>query len=284
MFKPWLKAWTLQPTPPRPEAKTDPSQPRLIELRQVVKQYETDAGTYTALKGIDLTINAGEFVAIIGKSGSGKSTLLNMLTGIDRPTSGQVTIAGVALDQLTESQLAYWRGRTLGVIFQFFQLLPTLTLVENVMLPMDFCNLYTPRDRYERAMALLAQVGMAEQAQKMPTAVSGGQQQRVAIARALANDPSIIIADEPTGSLDSGTADAIFQLFVELVKQGKTFIIVTHDNELARRTARTVVIADGAMVGGDLRSQQPRSSRPIHALEVSHVQPALAQNGARYLA
>lgn len=252
MLHTWFKPWhsrVAPPTPIMPSLRTNAiGEPGLIELHQVIKQYQTDAGIFTALKGIDLTINSGEFVAIIGKSGSGKSTLLNMLTGIDRPTSGQVTIAGTALAQLNEAALARWRGRTLGVIFQFFQLLPTLTLLENVMLPMDFCNFDTAHNRQDRAMMLLEEVGMAEQAQKMPSAVSGGQQQRVAIARALANDPEIIVADEPTGSLDSKTADVIFQLFARLVKQGKTLILVTHDNELAQRTDRTVVIADGALV------------------------------------
>lgn len=269
MFTTWFKLWQHKPTINVPIAAARTSQAQLIELRQVIKQYETDAGLYTALKGIDLAIDAGEFVAIVGKSGSGKSTLLNMLTGIDRPTTGQVVIGGVALHQLSESQIALWRGRNLGVIFQFFQLLPTLTLVENVMLPMDFCNLYTPTERRERAMHLLGQVEMTEQAQKMPAAVSGGQQQRVAIARALANDPPIIVADEPTGSLDSRTADAIFALFAGLVAQGKTFIMVTHDNDLAARAARTVVIADGAVVTNERRVHESITPLIIHPIEIA---------------
>ena len=187
-------------------------------------------------------------MAIIGKSGSGKSTLINMITGIDRPTSGEVLVGDVPVHTLSEGQMAAWRGRNLGIIFQFFQLLPALTIIENVMLPMDFCNMYTPRERPERAMQLLAQVEMAEQAHKLPSAVSGGQQQRVAIARALANDPPVLIADEPTGNLDSKTANAVFQLFASLVANGKTVVMVTHDSDLAKRVDRAVIVADGAIV------------------------------------
>src|SRR5690349_10477894 len=185
---------------------------RLIELHDVLKVYQSAAGTFTALKSVDLEIGRGEFVAIIGKSGSGKSTLLNMITGIDRPTSGQVLVGDTAVHTLSEGQMAPWRGRNLGIIFQFFQLLPALSIVENVMLPMDFCATYAPRERRERAMHLLAQVEMDAQAHKLPSAVSGGQQQRVAIARALANDPPILVADEPTGNLDSKTAGAVVRL------------------------------------------------------------------------
>ncbi len=220
----------------------------LIELRDVVKTYETAAGPLTVLKEIDLQIDTGEFVAIIGKSGSGKSTLLNMITGIDRPTSGQVFIGDTAVHELNEGQMAVWRGRNVGVVFQFFQLLPTLTVVENVMLPMDFCDLYSNQERYERAMQLLTRVDLADQADKLPTALSGGQQQRVAIARALANDPPLIVADEPTGNLDSHTSEAIFRLFERLAEQGKTILMVTHDADLAKRVNRTVVIADGEII------------------------------------
>ena len=185
----------------------------LINLHGVIKSYATPAGEFQALKGIDLQIDPGEFVAVVGKSGSGKSTLINMITGIDRPIARRSVVAGTAVHTLREGQIAGWRGRNIGVVFQFFQLLPTLTVVENVMLPMDFCNMYSPRERKERAMHLLEQVEMAEHADKLPTALSGGQQQRVAIARALANDPAIIVADEPTGNLDSRTADAVFHLF-----------------------------------------------------------------------
>ena len=174
----------------------------LIELRSVIKAYQTAAGDFTALRGVNLQIDRGEFVAVVGKSGSGKSTLINMITGIDRPSSGAVLVGDTAVHTLSEGQMAVWRGKHVGVIFQFFQLLPTLTILENVMLPMDFCNSYPLRQRPERAMALLDEVDMTEHANKLPSATSGGQQQRVAIARALANDPDIIVADEPTGNLD----------------------------------------------------------------------------------
>jgi putative ABC transport system ATP-binding protein len=221
----------------------------LIELRNVVKVYESAAGKFIALKSIDLQVNEGEFVAVIGKSGSGKSTLINMITGIDRPTSGEVLVGDTAVHTLNEGKMAEWRGRNLGVIFQFFQLLPTLTVIENIMLPMDFCNMYARKERYERAMYLLDLVEMTEHADKLPSATSGGQQQRVAIARALANDPPILVADEPTGNLDSKTADAIFQLFTNLVeKENKTILMVTHDADLAEQVTRTIVIADGEIV------------------------------------
>jgi putative ABC transport system ATP-binding protein len=227
----------------------------LIDVRQVVKSFATAAGEFTALRGVNLQVNPGEFVAVVGKSGSGKSTMINMITGIDRPTSGEVWINGVPVHTLRENQIASWRGRTIGVVFQFFQLLPTLTVLENVMLPMDFCNLYTRRERPERAAHLLEQVDMISQMHKLPTAISGGQQQRAAIARALANDPPIIVADEPTGNLDSKTADAVFTLFTRLVDEGKTILMVTHDDELAHRVTRTVTIADGAIVDDRLSAK-----------------------------
>jgi ABC-type lipoprotein export system ATPase subunit len=221
---------------------------RLIDLRQVDKRYETAAGTFTALKDVDLQVDAGEFVAVVGKSGSGKSTLINMITGIDRPTSGQVLVGDTQVHTLKEGEMAVWRGRHIGVVFQFFQLLPTLTVVENVMLPMDFCNMYSTRERQERAMYLLEQVEMEDHAHKLPTAISGGQQQRVAIARALANDPPIIVADEPTGNLDSKSAESVFRLFEDLVDEGKTILMVTHDRDLAKRVTRTVILSDGALI------------------------------------
>jgi ABC-type lipoprotein export system ATPase subunit len=220
----------------------------LIDMRQVLKTYQSAAGTFTALKSVDLQVDRGEFVAIIGKSGSGKSTLINMLTGIDRPTSGEVLVGDTAVHRLSEGQMAEWRGKNLGIIFQFFQLLPTLSIVENVMLPMDFCNMYAPRERRDRAMHLLALVEMDAQAYKLPSAVSGGQQQRVAIARALANDPPILVADEPTGNLDSKTANSVFALFERLVADGKTVLMVTHDSDLAKRVSRAVIVADGEIV------------------------------------
>jgi putative ABC transport system ATP-binding protein len=220
----------------------------LIDLHEVVKTFETPAGKFTALKSVDLHIDEGEFVSIIGKSGSGKSTLINMITGIDRPTSGEVWVGGADVRHLNEGQTAVWRGRTIGVVFQFFQLLPTLTAIENVTLPMDFCQTHSLTERRERAMRLLELVGVAEHANELPSALSGGQQQSVAIARALANDPPIVAADEPTGNLDSKTADAVFQLFERLVTQGKTILVVTHDNDLAKRAKRTIVLADGEIV------------------------------------
>jgi putative ABC transport system ATP-binding protein len=220
----------------------------LIELAGVTKQYETTAGPFTALRGIDLQIGAGEFVAIVGRSGSGKSTLLNMIAGIDRPTEGSVIVQGTPVHRLSEGRMAEWRGRNLGIIFQFFQLLPTLTVAENVMLPMEFAGLYTPKQRRARALELLDMVGLADQADKLPSALSGGQQQRVAIARALANDPPILVADEPTGNLDSKTADAVFELFERLAGEGKTIVMVTHDGDLAERAGRAVTVADGELV------------------------------------
>jgi putative ABC transport system ATP-binding protein len=221
--------------------------PYLIDVRQVAKTYPSPAGAYTALRDINLCVSAGEFVAVIGKSGSGKSTLINIVTGIDRPTTGEIFVGGTPLHALGEGQMAAWRGRNVGVVFQFFQLIPTLTVLENVMLPMDFCGCYTPRERRSRAMHLLELVDIADQAHKLPAAVSGGQQQRAAIGRALANDPPILVADEPTGNLDSQTTGAILQLFTQLVAEGKTILIVTHDQELACSASRTVLIADGML-------------------------------------
>jgi putative ABC transport system ATP-binding protein len=222
----------------------------LIDLRQVTKAYETGAGSFTALEKVDLQIEEGKFVAIVGKSGSGKSTLLNMLTGIDRPTSGEVTINGRAIQTLDEDKIAVWRGRNVGVVFQFFQLMPTLTVIENVMMPMDFCNVYSPRQRRERALGLLERVGIADQADKFPATLSGGEQQRVAIARALANDPPIVVADEPTGNLDSRTADDVFRLFQDLSSDGKTVVMVTHERDIAARVSGVVTLADGRIVNG----------------------------------
>lgn len=220
----------------------------MISLRGITKAYETDAGPFWALRGIDLQVYRGEFVAVVGKSGSGKSTLINMFTGIDHPTDGEVVVAQRSIRQLNEGQMAEWRGRQMGIVFQFFQLLPTLTIAENVMLPMDLCKVYEPGQRYERATHLLEQVGMADYAHKFPTAVSGGHQQRAAIARALANDPPIVVADEPTGNLDSRTADAVFGLFESLVAGGKTILMVTHDDELASLVPRSITLADGLIV------------------------------------
>lgn len=220
----------------------------LIDFKEVEKIYRTEAGDFPALRGINLKIQSGEFVAVIGKSGSGKTTLVNMLTGIDHPTSGTINIAGVEIHGLSESEMARWRGKNLGVVFQFFQLLPTISVVQNVMIPMDFCNMYAPSERMGRAMDLLEQVGIADHAHKPPSRLSGGQQQRAAIARALANDPPIIATDEPTGNLDSKTAHQVFELFQRLVDGGKTILMVTHDEDLAKQANRTVEIADGEIL------------------------------------
>jgi putative ABC transport system ATP-binding protein len=217
----------------------------LITLQDVVKTYETGAGDVTVLKRISLEVQAGEFVSVVGPSGSGKSTLLNMITGIDRPSSGKVLVGGEAVHELSENQLAHWRGRNVGVIFQFFQLLPTLTILENVMLPMDFCGIYRRQERKAQAMRLLEEVDIADQAHKLPSALSGGQQQRAAIARALANDPPVVVADEPTGNLDTATADQVFSLFERLAAQGKTMLFVTHDQDLSARTDRVIHLVDG---------------------------------------
>ncbi len=247
MFKGWFQRKTA-PVAVHADGAYRNGNTTLIELRNVTKIFETAAGPFTALDNITINVDRGEFVAIIGKSGSGKTTLMNMISGIDRPTSGEVFIGDTAVHTLNESEMAVWRGRHVGIVFQFFQLLPALSLIENVMLPMDFCNMFTPRERRERAMMLLDQVGMADQAHKLPAAISGGQQQRVAIARALANDPPIILADEPTGNLDSKTAQQVFALFESLVDQGKTILMVTHDSDMARRVSRAVIIADGRIV------------------------------------
>jgi putative ABC transport system ATP-binding protein len=220
----------------------------VASLRNVTKTFETAAGPFQALRGVSLRIDPGEFVAITGRSGSGKSTLINMLTGIDRPTSGEMLVCGEELQTLSENQLALWRGQNLGIIFQFFQLLPTLSVLDNVMLPMDFAGKYRSSERPEKAMALLEMVGLNEHAHKLPAGLSGGQQQRAAIARALANDPPLLVADEPTGNLDSKTAESVFNLFERLTSEGKTILMVTHDEGLARRTGRHIVLSDGQIV------------------------------------
>ena len=224
----------------------------LIELKNVVKNYTSEAGIFPALKDVNLNVERGEFLGIIGKSGAGKSTLLNMFTGVDQLTSGEVVFhangTSTSLHEMSENDLALWRGRTIGVIYQSFQLLPMLTLAENVMMPMDMSGLYHPRKSRERALELLDMVELIEHAHKLPAYISGGQQQRVAIARALANDPPMIVADEPTGSLDSVTADHIFQLFERLVQSGRTIVMVTHDKGLMPRFSRHIEIVDGELL------------------------------------
>ena len=217
----------------------------IIDLRQMMKTYETPSGDFIALKDINLRIQAGEFVAVVGKSGSGKTTLLNVLAGIDRPTNGTISVSGTRVDSLSESQLAEWRGRTIGLVFQFFQLLPTLTIAENVMLPMDFVEIIPAAKRRVKALGLLERVGIADQADKLPTALSGGQQQRAAIARALANDPPILMADEPTGNLDEATRTSVLELFAKLNDEGRTVIVVTHERDISSYTDRQVTLVDG---------------------------------------
>jgi putative ABC transport system ATP-binding protein len=250
----------------------------LIEMRQVSKAYQTPSGSFTALRDISLHVQGNEFVAVVGKSGSGKSTLINLLTGIDRPSTGEVIVAGTPLHKLNENQLALWRGRNVGIVFQFFQLLPTLTVLENIILPMDLCNMYTAALRRDRAMALLKQVGISEQAHKLPATLSGGQQQRAAIARALANDPPLLVADEPTGNLDTKTADAVLNLFTDLVAQGKTVVL-----DVRRYISRQVLLVDGRIAdGAQTEASQLESGEvlPIRAtdLQDSHGSSVVAQN------
>jgi putative ABC transport system ATP-binding protein len=224
--------------------QTDP----LIQLRGVSKTYQTAAGDFHALKGVDLDVNPGEFVAILGASGAGKTTLVNVLTGVDRLTSGEAWVDGMPVHKMNEERLALWRGKNLGIIYQSFYLMPTLSLLDNVMLPMDLCGLLRNGKSQARALDLLRQVGLEEHAGKLPSAISGGQQQRVAIARALANDPGLIVADEPTGRLDSTTAESIFEIFRELHRQGKTILMVTHDRSLSNQVDRNISLNDGEFV------------------------------------
>jgi putative ABC transport system ATP-binding protein len=243
-----------------------------ISLRQVAKTYQTPRGAFTALQHIDLDIAAGEFVAIIGRSGSGKSTLMNLLTGIDRPDAGTVVAAGTPLHELSEDQVAHWRGQHVGIIFQFFQLLPTLTIVENIMLPMEFFSRCTARERLTRALSLLEAVELLDQAHKLPATLSGGQQQRAAIARALANDPPLIMADEPTGNLDTHTAGIVVDLLARLAHEGKTVVMVTHDLQLAQRATRTIHLSDGQIVA-------PPTAGPAVVL---HEDTSLKQTGSSH--
>jgi putative ABC transport system ATP-binding protein len=235
---------------------------QMIQLRDVTKRYPGEGGGFSALQGIDLRIGAGDFVAVVGKSGSGKSTLLNLVAGIDRPTEGEVRVAATRLADLDESRLAAWRGRNIGVVFQFFQLLPTLTVLENVTLPMDLCSSRPPRAARARAMELLEQVGIADQAGKLPSGLSGGQQQRAAIARALANDAPVLVADEPTGNLDSRTASAVLDLLADTAGKGRTVLMVTHELDVAEIVDRVVTLADGRILS-DVR-------RGRGGAEVSH--------------
>jgi putative ABC transport system ATP-binding protein len=231
---------------------TGDTQP-LIDLRDVVKTYNSLAGSVTALQGIHLQVYPGEFLIVTGKSGSGKTTLINIVSGLDRTTSGEIWVAGAPLHRYSTEKAARLRGKTMGVVFQSFELLPTLTVLQNVMLPMDFARRFSLREQRQRAMQLLEQVDIADHAKKYPTALSGGQQQRLAIARAMANDPAILVADEPTGSLDSGTAATVIDLFADLVRQGRTILLVTHDKDVAKRGSRVINLADGEIVGEEKR-------------------------------
>jgi putative ABC transport system ATP-binding protein len=234
----------------------------LIEMLDIVKTFKTPAGDFSALKNVSACFYPGEFVSVVGKSGSGKSTLVNMLTGIDHPTSGIVRVGKTEIHKLSESEMSLWRGRNLGIVFQFFQLLPMLSLIENVVLPMDLSNMYTNGDREKRAQELLKLVGLESHAHALPNAISGGQQQSAAIARALANDPPIIVADEPTGNLDSRTAEAVFEIFESLAGQGKTIIMVTHDSSLASRTDRTMLLSDGELIDAQVARALPTLPHP----------------------
>jgi putative ABC transport system ATP-binding protein len=231
--------------PPSSSAQNNLS---IIRLQQVVKDYLTPSGAFRALHGIDLEIARGEFVAIIGKSGAGKTTLINMMSGVDQLTSGDVFVNGIHIHHLKEHDLAAWRGKNLGIVFQSFFLLPGLNLLDNVMLPMDFCHLFDRNASPKRAVQILTEMGLEEHLYKLPGEISGGQQQRVAIARALINDPPVILADEPTGRLDSITAEKIFEIFQSLSRNGKTIVMVTHDQSLAKKVDRTIQIQDGEVV------------------------------------
>jgi ABC-type lipoprotein export system ATPase subunit len=239
------------------------SETDFIQMREIVKVFNTEAGEFYALKGINVAFRQGEFVAVVGKSGSGKSTLANMLTGIDRPTSGEILVGETAIQRMGESQMAYWRGRNMGIVFQFYQLLPMLSLIENVMLPMHLAKMYSQNERRARALDWLDMVGLADFANKRPASVSGGQQQSAAIARALANDPPILVADEPTGNLDSKAAENVFHIFEQLAGQNKTIIMVTHDNSLAKRAQRTLLLADGEVINETIAATLPLLSHRL---------------------
>ena len=249
----------------------------IVQLRDVVKAFPVGDSEITILHGISLDINQGEFVSIVGPSGNGKSTLLNMITGIDRPTEGEIIVTGKPVHAMSENELAKWRGQQVGIIFQFFQMLPSLSLVQNVVLPMEFAGLYNRSERQERAMHLLEIVDLADQAHNLPAMVSGGQQQRAAIARALATDPPLLIADEPTGNLDMKTAGQVFDIFLKLVEeQNKTMVMVTHDKQLANRVPRQIEIVNG-IIANDIRltPQQTKAPHIEHEIQM----PALNRNG-----
>lgn len=240
----------------------------LIQVSNLVKTYETAAGPLNVLRGIDININQGDFVALVGPSGGGKTTFLNMIAGIDTPTSGSVMVDGVDVVHAPERKLTKWRGRTIGIVFQFFQLLPTMSVLHNVMAPMDFCNVHKPSERRDRAMALLERFDVAEQANKTPDLLSGGQQQRVAIARALANDPPLIIGDEPTGNLDRMSAAVVFETLYELQEQGRTIVLVTHDREVVQDVPRLYALSDGLLEATTLEAAARRRTQELQALRL----------------
>jgi putative ABC transport system ATP-binding protein len=246
-------------------------EPFFIQTHNLIKTYETPAGPLNVLGGIDLELTRGEFVALVGSSGGGKTTFLNMLTGVDKPTSGMVLVDGVDVANTSERKLTRWRGRYVGIVFQFFQLLPTLTVVENVMMPMDFCDVHKPDERRDKAMALLERFDVADQADKTPDLLSGGQQQRVAIARALANDPPLVIGDEPTGNLDRMSAAVVFNTFYELQEQGHTIIVVTHDRQVVRDVPNVLALEDGLIDATPLEAAARRRTREMHALKMSEL-------------
>ncbi len=236
-----------------------------VKINGLVKTYETPAGPLNVLRGIDLDIHQASFVALVGPSGSGKTTFLNMLTGVDKPTAGSVFAQGIDVATTNERKLTRWRGRNVGIVFQFFQLLPTLTVTENVIMPMDFCDVHPPQERRDRAMALLERFDVADQADKTPDMLSGGQQQRVAIARALANDPPLVIGDEPTGNLDRMSAAVVFETFYEMQEEGHTIIVVTHDRQVVRDVPHVLTLQDGLIDGSPLEAAAQRQVREQQA-------------------
>jgi putative ABC transport system ATP-binding protein len=240
-----------------------------IQINNLSKSYETPAGPLCVLGGIDLQIQKGDFVALVGPSGGGKTTFLNMVTGVDKPTSGTVMVDGVDVANTGERKLTRWRGRNIGIVFQFFQLLPTLTVLENVIMPMDFCNVHPPDERKGRAMALLERFDVADQAHKTPDLLSGGQQQRVAIARALANEPPLIMGDEPTGNLDRMSAAVVFETFYEMQEAGHTIIVVTHDRQVVRDVPQVLALQDGALEATTVEAAARRRTREMQALKLS---------------
>ena len=239
-----------------------------IEIKEMHKAYNTPAGEHEVLRHVNLDVNEGDFIAIYGPSGSGKTTFLNMLTGIDTPTRGEVVIGGVPINRTKQSKLTKWRGKNAGIVFQFFQLLPTLTVLENVVAPMDFCNVWKPSERKDKAIALLERFEIADQAFKTPDMLSGGQQQRVAVARALANDPPLIVADEPTGNLDRMSANNVFNFFRELSENGRTVVVVTHDRELVQTVPKLMEIREGEIGETTLEKATKRRTQELEALRV----------------